>query len=120
MVRHTVQEHGINDETGVAKFNRNLPGVDDIKQFVLKRVGIVDPVEASEVEADIERAWQEWESFAAGFAGTETEPVYSNFRMGRSKTLLATSTRDKRPLGWVAPNSMRNVDAECNINTRDE
>lgn len=118
MVRHTLSVDGINEEQGVTGFKAGLPGVKEIKDFVLQRSRLVDPAEADEVEKDIERAWQEWEAFIAGNAGTENHPVYSNQRMGRA--LLAISAKDRRPVGWVAPTSMRNVDAECNINTKDE
>lgn len=120
MARHTLGVDGINEEQGVAGFKTDLPGVGEIKDFILQRSRLVDPAETGEVGRDIERAWQEWEAFAAGYAGTETRPVYSNQRMGKGRALLATSAKDKRPVGWVAPTSMRNVDVECNINIKDE
>jgi hypothetical protein len=118
MARHALREPGIGEERGVAVFKNNLPGVEEIKEFIMNRVRLVDPSEEAEVEKDIERAWQEWEAFIAGFTGTDKNPVYSNQKMGRS--LLASTVKEKRPVGWIAPTSMRNVDAECNINIQDE
>lgn len=119
MVRHTLKIEGIQDEDGPVCFKSNLPGVQEIQDFVLNRVRLIDPAEASEVEKDIVRAWKEWESYSSAFSNPEEKPVYSNFRQN-PRTLLGSTTRSNRPIGWIAPTSMRNVDAESNINTRDE
>lgn len=121
MIRHTLVEAGIREEKGVTKFNGNLLGVKDVTDFVVNRANLIDPEEIDEIKSDIQRAWDEWEAFVVTDpveSKDQPELVYSVEKMGKS--LLASSSKSKRPLGWIAPNSMRNVDAECNINIKDE
>lgn len=118
MVRHSLKTGSIGKEKGVVEFTPDLPGIAEIKDFMIQRAKLIDPAEASEVEKDIDRGLQEWQAFLASKTEEGRDAVYSVIKLG--KPLMASSAKDRRPVGWIAPNSMRNVDAECNINTKDE
>lgn len=121
MARHTLENEGyMKKEKDVTRFKSDLPGVEEIKKFILDRAELVDPAEVEEVRKDIDRALQEWDAFLAMYSDENKEVSYSNERQGPSLLVTTNKSKGKRPLGWNAPNSMRNVDAECNINIQDE
>ena len=54
----------LSDEEGAGRYNRNLPGLKEIRDYIYGYVSIVDPDELENVVEDIEEIELEWEALA--------------------------------------------------------
>lgn len=113
MFRHGLgAEYGLED--GASKFSYNLPEIKTIKDFIYNRVNIVDKEEADATMKELDILFNDWKLYIMENNG---KIVYTNELQG------SPIRKQPETLGrglWVLPTSMRNVDAECNINVIDE
>jgi len=113
MFRHGLgREYDLED--GASKFNLKLPELKVIKDFIYDRVKMVDKEEADATMEELDALFKEWELYTLE---NNSKVVYTNEQQG------APMKKKPETLGkglWVLPTSMRNVDAECNINVIDE
>lgn len=111
MFRHGLENETYNSEDGAALFKQDVQSVKDLKKYIYDRVASVDAEEAESTMADIERLLREWNVFIESNNG---KVVYKNKKQGSPVAKSAGSGL------WVLPTSMRSVDAECNIDIKDE
>ncbi|MCL5675762.1 MAG: hypothetical protein M1120_01395 [Patescibacteria group bacterium] len=114
LFRHGLGISEYNGEDGASKFNQNLPGLQTIKKYISTRVKEVDPEEVNATLEDFEKLIQEWNAF---LQVNKDKVVYKNDKQG------ITLTKNYDGIGsglWSIPTSMRNVDAECNVDIYDE
>lgn len=109
MARHGGAPELLGDK-GAANFSNELEILGKIRAWVEKRVRDIDPKEADSTIQELESFYREWEDFARA---NEGKAVYKNAKAGSP---LIGSPMQNGGGRWPLPTSMRNVDAECNIN----
>ncbi len=90
-------------------YPRNL--IEDLRQVMVQRLRVVDPEEESNFERVFEKRateWRQWER--TNWQGRWTD---SDVPLLRQAGTYATAERAR--VSWSTPQSMRNVDAECQI-----
>lgn len=98
-------------------FNQNPPHfpdqqtIDRIKSIILDRVDLVEPSEVSQTEAYIDYILENWENWSPD--------KYQDFNAGDELPLMFPAGSLRNELwddrGFATPTSMRNVDAECEV-----
>lgn len=113
MFRHGL---GLNfeEEGGAALFTPELPGITELRDYIIQRVKDVDSTEADSTLEEFEMLIGKWFSF---IKENEGKVVYKNEKMGNP---IARRAGDFGKGLWEFPTSMRNVDAECNIDIKDD
>lgn len=104
LVRHIV---GLGKDGQASGFSDRLPGLQVIRDTVMKRVLDVMPEEATATAAHLERLVEAW----AAFCRTDPDLTYANSQKPHLM-FPAGKTKDKY---WDTLQSMRNVDAPCNV-----
>ncbi len=113
MFRHGL---GLNfeEEGGAALFKPELPKITELRNYIIQRVKDVDSTEADATLEEFEMLVSQWENF---IKENEGKVVYKNDKAGNP---IARRAGDSGKGLWVFPTSMRNVDAECNIDIKDD
>lgn len=114
LFRHGLGVADYNGENGASLFEENIKDLQKLKNYINERVKSIDPDEARSTAEEIERLMQEWVVFVKTHIG---KVVYRNEKMG------VPITKGIEEIGgglWAIPTSMRNVDADCNVDIRDE
>jgi hypothetical protein len=97
---------GLRTNSGASNFRRDLPGVDEVIQYILDRVTVIDPEERDAVNEELEQIAGEWEAKAES-GGL----VYWDNRNERHSLLKPDLEEDR----FRTMNSMRNVEPSSNI-----
>jgi len=111
MIRHG-SGSGLENEDGASLFNPDSREVKQVVNYILNRVSKIDPSELPETKQEINRLLELWSSYITDHEG---KIVYKNNKQG----FPLAKNNEKFGKGlWLFPTSMRNVDAECNIDIR--
>ncbi len=117
LFRHGLGEAGFSGEDGASSFKPDLPGIKQLQDYIFERVKKIDPEEADSTIEEFKKLLEQWDVFNKSNNG---KIVYRNYR---NEKLGAPLTKRPEQAGgglWNLPTSMRNVDAECNIDIRDD
>lgn len=110
LVRHNVE--GLADDNQAGSFTTDYPGVRQVTEAIVGRANSIMPEESKSTAADLERLINEWANTAKG----NQSLTYSNPHRCH---LLYPADRLNDNL-WPTMQSMRNVDASCNIRVYNE
>lgn len=106
-VRHLL---GLNKDNQAVDFKADMVGLDKIIEQILSRVENVMREEKSETEVDLIKRIESW----VQIAGVETKLTY-----GSQKEQHLLYQAGKKGKHWPTLQSMRNVDAVCNVFVKD-
>jgi len=110
LCRHVL---GLPDDRDASSFRRDLPGLDEAVNKLLKHVERVDPDELDSTRADLDHLIDQWDEKARSAGGR----LRFNSRSRNFDDLLVPFGSQQRR-GWETPNSMRNVDREVLVSIR--
>jgi len=114
LFRHGLGELEFSGEDGASAFKTDLPGIQQLQDYIFERVKSIDPEEADSTIVEFKKLLQEWNVFNQS---NGEKIVYKNELQG----VPIIKRFDKSGGGlWNLPTSMRNVDAECDIEIRDD
>ncbi|OGC59946.1 hypothetical protein A3A70_02885 [candidate division WWE3 bacterium RIFCSPLOWO2_01_FULL_42_11] len=114
LFRHGLANSEYNGEEGASLFKPDLPGIKELQEYIFNRVKSIDSEEAQSTMVDFKKLLQDWMIFIESNNG---KVVYRNDKQG----IPVVRRSDNAGGGlWMLPTSMRNVDAECNIDIKDE
>lgn len=114
MFRHGLEDSNYSGEEGASLFKPDLPGIKRMREYIYERAKSIDSDEAQPTVDDFDRLLQEWSVFIESNSG---KVVYKN---GKQGVPVARRTDNAGGGLWNLPTSMRNVDADCNIDIKDE
>ncbi|MBP2666535.1 MAG: helicase, partial [Firmicutes bacterium] len=106
LIRHWT---GLSKDNAAGSFQKNMAGVDAVRDYILDRVAVVMPEELQGTKKDIDEAFDSWQAICNAlpelqYAGSDKHLLYTAGRRGRY---------------WPLLKSMRSVDVECNLSVRD-
>lgn len=112
MVRHIL---GLNAEEAASEFNDDIEGLENIKEFILKRAGDLNTSEVSSLRAETEKELTEiiekWSSRIDSLTGNEL----LTYSKESQKHLIRPYSDDVPDNSWQTMQSMRSVDGESGV-----
>lgn len=114
LFRHGLESETYGGEEGASMFKPDIPGIKNLREYIFNRVKSIDAEEADPTMGDFEKLLQEWNVFIESNNG---KVVYRNSKQGIP---VAKSSSNAGGGLWTLPTSMRSVDADCNIDIKDE
>jgi hypothetical protein len=114
LVRHTIP--GLNDNRGASNFNKNDIVVQEIRDFLLRRVSEIEPIARNFAEKYLDEFIEVWHDNARG-----GKIVYDKYKEGARANEyypLLTSADEQDSDAYKTLNSVRNVDSNSNIYVR--
>lgn len=112
LARQLIEE--MNSNEGAALVSKYSEQIDKFKNIILKRAADIAPDKKEEVEKELDRIIEKWESISSGLGYVKNEKKNIN-----KELLVNVEEEVTKSTGFKTLNSMRNVDTASNIYVKD-
>lgn len=112
LARQLIEE--MNSNEGAALVSKYSEQINEFKDIILKRAEDIAPEKKAEVEKELDRIIEKWESISSGLGYVKNEKKNIN-----KELLVNIEEEATKSTGFKTLNSMRNVDTASNIYVKD-
>ena len=104
----------MNSNEGASQVGKYMEQINEFKSVILKRAEDIAPEKREEVEKELNKIIEKWESISSGLGYVKNEKKNIN-----KELLVNTEDEVTKSAGFKTLNSMRNVDTASNIYVKD-